>query len=246
MTDTYKKIFLNKKKVLVVMAHPDDAEIYAGGTIARLINDGKIVKIVKMTLGNRGSRQQKISEDSLASIRLEEDKKAMATLGIQPENNIYLYINDGEVENDLKTIEKLVYQIRLFKPDIIVTHNPEDLIIKFDKDNHWINHKDHLHTAQAITNASYPYSRDTLFFPEQLKQKGIASHTVTEFLFGDFYDHPETIHIQISEEEAEIRARAQAEHKSQYTLSHAQSATDFFTKHESGKRFERFRYVIAD
>jgi LmbE family N-acetylglucosaminyl deacetylase len=228
------------------MAHPDDAEIYAGGTIARLVKEGKTVRVVKMTLGNRGCGQQKISERELAKIRMAEDQKAMAILGIKPEDNIYLGINDGEVENSLETIGKLARQIRLFKPDIILTQNPEEMIIRFDDDDHWVNHRDHLNTAKAAINAAYPYSRDLLFFSKQFKEKGVTSHTVIEFLLGDYYNHPETIYIQVSEEQAEIRSRAQAAHKSQYTLEQAKSSTDFFTKHPSGKRFERFRYVKAD
>ncbi|OGM23498.1 hypothetical protein A2961_00470 [Candidatus Woesebacteria bacterium RIFCSPLOWO2_01_FULL_39_21] len=244
--DSFNKIFSNKNNILVVMAHPDDTEIYAGATIARLVQEGKIVRVVKMTLGNRGCRQEKITEKDLGKIRQEEDEEAMAVLGIKPEHNIYLGINDGEVENNLETIGKLVRQIRLFKPDIIISHNPEEMIIKFDAVNHWVNHRDHLNTAKVAINAAYPYSRDLLFFPSQFKEKGVSSHTVTEFLLGDYYNHPETVYIEVSEKQAEIKSRAQATHRSQYTLEHAKSSTDFFTKHPSGKRFERFRYVKAD
>jgi LmbE family N-acetylglucosaminyl deacetylase len=122
---------------MAVMAHPDDAEIYAGGTIARLVAEGKEVCIVKLTRGNKGSRQENITEQGLAALRTEEDKKGMAALGIKPENSIFLDLRDGEVENSLTTIEKIVKQIRLFKPELIITHNPEDSIITFDEENSW-------------------------------------------------------------------------------------------------------------
>ncbi|MBI3559453.1 PIG-L family deacetylase [Candidatus Gottesmanbacteria bacterium] len=230
--DFFDRVFKNKNKVLIVMAHPDDAEIYAGGTIARLIETRKDVRIIKVTSGNRGSRQEKISAEKLTKIRFQEDGAAMKSFGILEKNNVYLELNDGEVDNSFETISKITYQIRKFKPDIVMTHNPEDMIIKFDENNHWVNHRDHRNTGKSTIDAAYPYSRDLLFFPEQLKEQGVESHTV---------------HIKISEEQANTRSQAIAAHTSQYTFDHAKSSTDFFTKNPAWKeRYERFRYVICD
>lgn len=244
--DSFNKIFGNKKKILVVMAHPDDAEIYAGGTIARLVQEGKEVRSVKVTYGNRGCHQVKIGEEELKRIRIKEDKDSMKILGIKEENNVYLGFRDGEVIDSLEIIEKIVRQIRIFKPDIIMTHNPEEVIIKFDERNHWVNHRDHMNTGKVAIYAAFPYSRDLLFFPHQFREKRLASHTVTEFLLVDYYDHPETVYIELTENQAETRTKAQAAHSWQYTIEAAQASTDFFTKHPSGKRFERFRCIICD
>ena len=56
--DSFKKVFGGKKKVLVVMAHPDDAELYAGGTIARLVGSGIRVRVVKMKLALREKKME--------------------------------------------------------------------------------------------------------------------------------------------------------------------------------------------
>ena len=246
LTDSYDLIFKDKKRILVVMAHPDDAEIYAGATIARLIKDMKEVRIVKMTLGNKGSKEQEITEKDLGLLRTKEDADAMKVLGISRENNVYLSFGDGEVENSLKEIGAIAEQIRLFKPDLIITHNPENIIIRFDKDVNWINHRDHRNTGKSVIDASYPYSRDILFFPEQLKNPSCESHTTTEFLLVDYYDHKDTVAIDVTDF-TDIRTKAIASHKSQYPQEKAQGSTDFFTKFDdSEKRFERFRYVIAD
>ncbi|PJE66524.1 hypothetical protein COU93_03895, partial [Candidatus Shapirobacteria bacterium CG10_big_fil_rev_8_21_14_0_10_36_6] len=65
ITDSYQKIFANKKKIMVVTAHPDDLEIMCGGLVARLVADGKIVRSVKVTTGDMGSRGVKISQTDL-------------------------------------------------------------------------------------------------------------------------------------------------------------------------------------
>ena len=134
MQDEFEKVFGNKKNILVVLGHPDDLEVYAGGTIARLITEGKEVRSVKVTMGDKGSQQQKISQQELSSIRLKEDSASMKSLGIINENNVYLRFEDGTVENTLPVIGAIAEQIRTFKPDIITTHNPDDTIIRFAKD----------------------------------------------------------------------------------------------------------------
>ena len=241
----FKQIFENKQKVMFVFSHPDDAEIYAGGTIARLVAEGKEVRVVKMTLGNKGSRQEKITEHELMEIRKREDTASMQVLGIKPENNIYLLLNDGEVNNSMQTIEKLVKQIREFKPDLIVTHNPEDVFIRFNKNENWINHRDHRNTGLSVMDAAYPYSRDILFFPEHFSDEKLQSHTTVEYLLVDYYDHQDQIYIDITET-LDAKVKALEQHSSQYSKEHAKSLSEYITKVESGRRYEMFRYVLAD
>jgi LmbE family N-acetylglucosaminyl deacetylase len=243
--DSFEKIFGNKQRIMAVMAHPDDAEIYAGGTIARLVAEGKEVCVVKLTRGNKGSRQEKISEQELIALRTAEDLKGMAALGIKPENSIFLDLRDGEVENSLETIEKIVRQIRLFRPELIITHNPEDSIIRFDEENSWGNHRDHRHTGQSALDAGYPYSRDLLFFPEHFDDPKAQSVAILEYLLVDYYHHPETVYIDITEHE-QTRTNAIAAHDSQYDQQAAHESTAFFTHLHPTKRYERFRYVRTD
>ena len=244
MQDSYDKIFKDKQKILVVMAHPDDAEIYAGGTIARLTADGKEVRVVKMTSGNKGSRQEDVSESKLKKVRIEEDANSMKVLGVSRQNTVCLDLGDGEVENDLKTIGLLAKEIRLFKPQLIITHNPEHTVIRFGPGDSWVNHRDHRHTGMSALDAAYPYSRDLLFFPHHFKDPQAASHAVSEFLLVDYWDHPDTVGIGIGKFVA-IRNRAIASHKSQYSEEDAKGLTEFMDQISEGT-FERFRYVVAD
>lgn len=246
-TDSFKRIFSSKERILVVMPHPDDTELYCGATVARLIQDGKRVRVVKMTYGDKGSRQEKVTQSELRIIREKEDREAMKILGVKDEDNIYLGIGDGEIEHNLATIGKVAYQIRLFKPQLIITTNPEDLIIRFEKDVNWVNHRDHRHTGRIAVDAAYPYARDLLFFPEHFKNKEVVSWACTEFLFTDVYEHPDLVYIDVTNL-IKYRTKALAAHSSQYSLTHARESTDFFTKLSGydSRRFDRFQYVVAD
>lgn len=246
--DAYSKVFDNKKRVMVVFAHPDDAEIYSGGLIARLVEDGKEVMVIKMTSGDKGSRQTKISAKELLTAREMEDQSSMKVLGIKDENNIYLRIPDGFVEDSIEIIDKVAEQIRVFKPELIITHNPENVIIRYDENESWMNHRDHRATGQAVLDAAYPYSRDLLFFPEHFKNKNAESHQVKEFLLVDFYGHPDTVFFDVTNT-IETRTKAHAMHVSQYSAEQVQDSADFFTlstDYPTGRRFEKFRYVKTD
>jgi LmbE family N-acetylglucosaminyl deacetylase len=246
--DSYDKIFSNKKRILAVFAHPDDLELYAGGTVSRLTSDGKLVRSVKVTSGDMGSRLLKVTREELQKIRETEDSASMTKLGILPENNVYLRIPDGTVDNNLNTIGQLALQIRLFQPDLIITHNPENKIIRFSDGSNWINHRDHLNTGLTTVDAAYPYSRDLLFFPEHFQDPLAKSWNCSEFLFVDSYDHPESIFVDVTDS-LPIRIAAHALHSSQYTMDQAQESAEFFTgswDKSGAKKFETFRYCIAD
>jgi len=248
ITDSYQKIFANKKKIMVVTAHLDDLEIMCGGLVARLVADGKIVRSVKVTTGDMGSRGVKISQTDLRNAREKEDTEAMTVLGINGENNVYLNLPDGSVENTVENIGKIAEQIRLFQPDLIITHNPEISIVRFDKDNSWFNHRDHRTTGQLTFDAAYPYSRDLLFFPEHFENPLAKSWSCDEFLVVDNYGHLDSVYIDMTDF-VEKRVIAHAMHKTQYDRESAQDSADFFTKNwdpEGLKNFETFRYVKAD
>ena len=244
MQDSYSKIFSDKQRIMFVFAHPDDAEIYCGGLIARLAGDGKQVILIKMTTGNKGSRGETISEVDLAKTRESEDAQALKVLGLNDTDSLNLNLGDGEIETNLETIGKVVKEIRKFEPDLIVTHNPEKTLIRDEDGGYYVNHRDHRHTAEVTIDAAYPYSRDLLFYPEHIKD-GLSGHSCSEFLFVDSWGHQDSIYIDITDF-AETRTKAIACHKSQYSIENAQGSTDFFAPEIDGKRHEQFRYVKAD
>ena len=94
------------QRILVIMAHPDDAEFICGGTIARLASEGCDISYVLVTSGNRGSHEAGMTMERLAAIREEEQRNAANMLGVR--DVTFLGHNDGEVEVTLALRGELV------------------------------------------------------------------------------------------------------------------------------------------
>lgn len=107
-----------KLDVLVVAAHPDDAEISAGGTILKLVRAGKKVGIVDLTRGEMGTRGTSADRDR-------ETAAANAILKLAVRHNLGL--PDGRVEVTLPAREKLAALMRDHQPEIVIAHHAEDL-----------------------------------------------------------------------------------------------------------------------
>lgn len=98
--------------VLVFAAHPDDAELSMGGTIAKLAKQNFKVGIVDLTKGELGTRGNEVS-------RRNEAVMADRILKVSIRNN--LSIPDGNIQRTKKNLIAVVREIRNFKPKIIFT-----------------------------------------------------------------------------------------------------------------------------
>src|SRR5262249_44114186 len=84
------------KRVMVIMAHPDDAEFSCSGTVAKYAAAGAHVEYVLATSGNKGSHEPDMTPEKLAPIREAEQRAAAEALGVA--KVIFLRHNDAEVE----------------------------------------------------------------------------------------------------------------------------------------------------
>ena len=188
LKDSFSEIFSDINKVLVVLAHPDDMEVNCGGLMARLRAEGREVRLVVTTNGGKGMKDKEgITEENFATGRIEEQKRAGEILGILESENFNLNIPDGELFHSLDNIEKIAFHIRQFAPDVVITHNPEDIFIHFFEKGVWVNHNDHRNTGLIVADAVYPYSRDRGFFPEHFTKNRLSPHIVTKMLIADSY-----------------------------------------------------------
>lgn len=157
------------QNVLVIMAHPDDAELGAGGSIARWAADGAVVRTVIVTNGDKGSKED-IPPHRVAEIREAEQLAASKVLGVK--ETIFLRHRDGDLEDTEALRNQFAFLIRHLKPDTVVTHDPWRLHYQ---------HPDH----QAIGHATFKaviYARDQHFLPE-LTYAGIGPHHTNVLLY---------------------------------------------------------------
>ena len=106
-----------KLDVLITTAHPDDAESAMGGTILKLLAEGKKVGICDFTRGELGTR-------GTAEIRDKEAAEADKRLGLTVRAN--LGFRDGFFPNDEEHVRRVIEVIRRFKPEIVFTNPPCD------------------------------------------------------------------------------------------------------------------------
>jgi bacillithiol biosynthesis deacetylase BshB1 len=120
--------------VLAFGAHPDDVELSAGGTIAKLINEGKSVAIIDLSRGELGTNG---SEE----LRAEESSAASKILGVS--TRINLGLADGFFQCDEKSLLEVVKVIRKYRPSIILANALDD------------RHPDHGRGAELVYQASF-------------------------------------------------------------------------------------------
>ena len=108
---------------LVVIPHPDDAEGWCGGTVARWIKDGAEVHYVLCTDGGKGSDDPQMDPQQLAVIRENEQLEAASVLGVK--DVVLLRHPDGELEDTGEFRKEIVRAIRRLRP-IRSTTSAED------------------------------------------------------------------------------------------------------------------------
>jgi LmbE family N-acetylglucosaminyl deacetylase len=113
--------------VLAVGCHPDDLEIGCGGTLAKYAAQGSDVTMCHVANWNMGHVE--IPPDDLRRIRGAEAEASGRALGAK--EFVGLDVPDLQVDSkDERTVRKLVEIIRLVRPDVILTHNPDDYMRK--------------------------------------------------------------------------------------------------------------------
>ncbi len=106
-----------KVDILVIAAHPDDAELCCSGTIAKHISLGKSVGMIDLTRGEMGTR-------GTPEIRIQESEEAARILGLSFRTN--MEFKDFFFKNDLPHQQALVEKIRFYQPEIIITNATSD------------------------------------------------------------------------------------------------------------------------
>jgi LmbE family N-acetylglucosaminyl deacetylase len=125
-------------QILAIGAHPDDCDVKAGGCAVLWSQAGCAVRFVSVTDGGAGHHE--LSGEELVNRRRAEAEAAGRAAGIE-----YLVMDnpDGQLVPGLEERKDLIRMIREFRPDLILTHRPNDY------------HPDHRYTSQLVQDCSF-------------------------------------------------------------------------------------------
>jgi N-acetylglucosamine malate deacetylase 1 len=167
------QINTQKIDILVICAHPDDAELCCGGTILSHIAQGYKVGIIDLTEGELGTR-------GTIQTRYEEAKNASEILGISLREN--LQMADGFFENDKSHQLKIIQKIRDYQPQTVLTNALED------------RHTDHSRASKLVADACFLAGLQKIetFDTENNPQNAWRPKNVYHFI-QDFYNVPQFV-----------------------------------------------------
>jgi LmbE family N-acetylglucosaminyl deacetylase len=167
LTDT------DPKRVMAILAHPDDPEFFTGGTIALWAREGAEIIYLILTNGNKGSDDPKMTPEQLVRLRQDEQRSAASRLGVK--TIIFFDEPDGELQATIQLRQRVVREIRRHRPDIVICPDPSAYYFG----SNYVNHPDHRAAGQLALDAIFPAARNAMYHPELLDE-GLMPHPVHE------------------------------------------------------------------
>lgn len=182
-------------RVLAIGAHPDDLEQLCGGTLARYVADGHDVTMCHVSAGDRGSYEHSMSQ--IRQIRGEEAATAATIIGA---HYLSLGFSDGDINAaSHEQKEAVIDAIRYVRPDVILTHSPDDYM------------PDHNETSRLVDDASFVATLP-LYETQHPVHKDVAAVFYMDTLAGSGFYPTEFVDIS---EQMDTKLRALDAHRSQ-------------------------------
>lgn len=198
---------MDLESVLVVFAHPDDAEFLCGGTVAEWTRAGTEVHYACATDGSGGWNGPDLHRQEIARIREAEMREAAEVLGVR--SVAFLGFVDGTLEPNLDLRRAITREVRRHRPGLIVSFDPSQLW----SGRRYVNHPDHRAVGEAVL-AVVACDAPTRPQFSELLEEGFEPHKVPRLWLSTlngadtFVDIGETIELKI---EALHRHRSQLE-----------------------------------
>jgi LmbE family N-acetylglucosaminyl deacetylase len=226
-----------------VFAHPDDAEIAAGGTLAKWAATGREVHLMVLTNGDRGSADAARDRAELAATRLRETAAAGAAMGLA--NTRVLGIHDGELGNTEAVREAVVRRVREVRAVTLLSCDPTavffDIPIPGEETTKTAyNHSDHRTAGAIALDAVFPGSGNPHFFPEHLGE-GLEVQEVPDVWLG-WTNEPN--HAEDVTDHFDTKVTALGEHASQ--ISEGIRFWDEWMRQEARASGERHGVDLAE
>jgi LmbE family N-acetylglucosaminyl deacetylase len=192
---------LHPRVAMAIYAHPDDADVAAGGLLAQWASEGVSVHLVVVCDGAKGAHSMTSSVSTLRETRLDELQHAADLLGAT--SAVSLGRPDGEVVNDVTLRGDLVERIRRAKPDVVLGPDPTATFFG----GVYVNHHDHRETGWALLDSVAPAAAMPLYFPD----RG-APHQVGQLLLSGTHEPDVVADVTLS---LDTKVKAILAHSSQ-------------------------------
>ena len=160
------------ERVLVVIAHPDDVDFGAAGSVATWTDAGIDVTYCVVTDGAAGGHDRSVPRSEMAEIRRVEQTAAAKHVGVS--DLVFLGYPDGRLEATLDLRRDLARVIRQVRPQRVLSPSPERNYQRL-----FASHPDHLAAGEAALSAVYPDARNPFAHPELLDE-GLEPWVVDE------------------------------------------------------------------
>jgi LmbE family N-acetylglucosaminyl deacetylase len=206
-----------KLRVLAVGAHPDDLENACAGTLAKFARAGHTVIMCYVCKGDAASYE--LSPEEIAALRAEEAREAAEVIGA--EFIAGLGLGDGQVYVNEENTILFMDLIRRTKPDLIITHNPEDYL------------QDHMNTGRLVFEASLFSST------ENIKSKYPAHPVIPPIFYMEPYgslNFQPTEYVEITDV-IDVKREMLSKHRSQLEFMKEHYGDDMLERMEAVARF---------
>lgn len=155
-------------------AHPDDADVSCGATLALWAQHGVRVDLIVCTKGEKGTIDPAKDTTQLQNERRLEVENAGAIIGLT--SITHLDIPDGEIENSTEFRSHIVHLIRKFRPEVVLSPDPTAIFFGTG----YFNHRDHRELGWAVLDSLSPAAGLPHYFPTT----GSAHQVSTVLLSG--------------------------------------------------------------
>ncbi|MBW7995639.1 MAG: PIG-L family deacetylase [Candidatus Glassbacteria bacterium] len=163
-------------RVIMIGAHPDDAEVKGAGTAVLWAKAGAKVQLVAVANGDAGHQSE--GGGALARRRAAESRRSAEILGVSWRT---LGFHDGELEPTLEAREAVIRAIREWQADIVITHRPNDY------------HPDHRYTGVIVQDAAY-----LVAVPNICPETPRVEHNPVFMYFRDGFQKPNPLSVDVA------------------------------------------------
>jgi len=224
------------KRVLVIVAHPDDADFTCAGTVMQMARQGIDVTYMILTNGDKGNHNPEITRNQLIAMRKIEQRRSAELCGVK--QVIFMGEEDGFLQPTPVIRKRVTREIRRIRPELIICPHPDRYLVG----DGYINHPDHRNAGLIALEAIFPAADNPMFYPDMMDE-GYLPHKISQ-LYVSGHDEP-NIEVDISAD-AERKVAAILCHVSQF--DEPEAAADSWRKRwsETGpdgepRVYERFK-----